>query len=63
MSNQDITLYELDDEGNPIKVTEFTGIHGATFTWNGKEYDIPVDMALSGLQAMSEMEDEEEEAP
>jgi hypothetical protein len=53
-----ITVYEIDDNGNPTRVIELTGINGATFTWNGNKYDIPVDMVLSGIQYMLENSDE-----
>jgi hypothetical protein len=58
MDTDKITLFELGEDGGIVKVTEFTGIKSATITWNGREYNIPVEMALSGMQSILEMDKE-----
>lgn len=56
-----ITLIELDENEEIRKVTEFHGVHSATVKMHDVEYEIPVDMALSALQTLMDMNSEEEE--
>ena len=48
-----LTIYEVDDDYNPTRVFETT-VKSASMTIDGRNYDIPLDMAITALQNMDE---------
>lgn len=48
-----LTIYEVDDDYNPTRVFE-TIVRSASMTIDGRNYDIPLDMAIAALQNMDE---------